>query len=173
MFYHLTLPDHLRYEGGDSWTFYIGRPGTSASQCIDWTKEGIRIEAYGPNYRWGECRVLIVTPGARVRITYPFGYGKRTHEIVLLRTPSFLPLISNTSFSYISLALIGDDSESHSLFFFFVASPYLIQVYLNDNVTLNQIHPLALYVFTQDSEVKSKGYYSLPVCYESLSRLQV
>ena len=90
VFYHPTYPDHLR-SSGDTWNFYIGRPGTPASQCIDWAAEGIKIDAYGPSGQWGECRMLIVTPGARVRITYPFGDGQRTHEIVFPFTDPSMP----------------------------------------------------------------------------------
>ena len=31
---------------------------------------------------WGKCMGLVVLPRARVRITYPFGYGQRTRELV-------------------------------------------------------------------------------------------
>ena len=78
---------------GDTWNFYIGRPGTSASQCIDWAAEGIKIEACGPSGNWGKCMALMVTPGARVRITYPFGFGQRTREIVFPSNDPSVPTI--------------------------------------------------------------------------------
>jgi len=81
VFYHPTWPDHLP-PVGDTWNFYIARPGASPSECIDWATEGIDIVAYGLDGRWGECRMLSVTPGTRVRISYTFRHQRRTREIV-------------------------------------------------------------------------------------------
>ena len=83
VFYHPTWPDNRLGDAWKTWNFYIGRPGTSASQCIDWAAEGINIEACGLDGKWGNCMGLVVTAGARVRIsTYPFGHAQRTQEFV-------------------------------------------------------------------------------------------
>ena len=73
----------------DSWNFYIGRPGTSASQCIDWYKEGIRVQLCGPTGKWEESTALLVTSSAHVRITYYFN-GSRTRELVF--PPKYSPM---------------------------------------------------------------------------------
>lgn len=78
------------------WNFYIARPGASASECIDWVKEGIKIAVRGPAGQWGECTGLVVTPGTRVRIYYPFRHERRTQEIIF-------PIISDPSIPTIHL----------------------------------------------------------------------
>ena len=79
VFYHRTYPDPSQM---DIWNFYIGRPGTSASQCIDWAKEGIKVEVCGPTGKWGITTALVVPPSTRVRIMYNFKGMRRTHELI-------------------------------------------------------------------------------------------
>ena len=81
VFYHPMWPDHLP-PVGDIWNFYIARPGTSPRKCIDWATKGINIVEYGLDGRWGECRMLSVTPGAQVHIYYTFQHQQHTREIV-------------------------------------------------------------------------------------------
>jgi hypothetical protein len=79
VFYH---PTYLDLSMMDMWNFYIGRPGTSASQCIDWVKEGIRVQICCPTGEWAGTTALVVTSGALVRITYNFRNGHHTRELV-------------------------------------------------------------------------------------------
>jgi hypothetical protein len=37
--------------------------------------------AYGPDFRWGECKTLTVPPDTRIRIYYTFGGEERMKEI--------------------------------------------------------------------------------------------
>ena len=68
---------------GDGWGFYIARPGASASECIDWIAEGIRIVLCGLDNTWSECTLLSVPPQARVRISYTFQHERCIREIIL------------------------------------------------------------------------------------------
>lgn len=81
VFYHPTSPNDV-LSLADTWSFYIARPGASARDCINWEEENIKIEAQMPNAEWGECKVLIATPGSRVRISYIFKSEMRTCDIV-------------------------------------------------------------------------------------------
>ena len=77
----------------DLWNFFIGRPGTSASQCIDWRKEKIKVEVCCPNGKWGGTTGLLVPAGTRVRFT---GTSYENTKLFFLQlTLQYLPLISN------------------------------------------------------------------------------
>ena len=93
VFYHPTWPDDVR-NVGVTWNFYIARSGATASQCIDWYAEDIRVFACGLDGQWDDCPVLTVTPGTRVRITYPFGSRTRkTREIIFPYRDRAVPTI--------------------------------------------------------------------------------
>ena len=55
--------------------------------------EGIDIVAYGPDDRWGECRMLMVPPDTRIRISYPFQHEQRTREIVFPANDPSVPTL--------------------------------------------------------------------------------
>jgi hypothetical protein len=92
VFYHPTEPNHASHPGS-TWNFYIARPGASTRECIDWVADGVEIVAYGPDGHWGECRILTVPPGTRVRISYPFQQRRHTREIVFPTSDPPVPII--------------------------------------------------------------------------------
>jgi hypothetical protein len=100
VFYHpVSLAPQVVPGAVHAWAFYIARPGKSESECIKWYQEGIKISSVGPDGRWGECRALVVPPGARVRIAYPYGQHSRTHEIQF-PSPGIETTVPTTVLSY-------------------------------------------------------------------------
>jgi hypothetical protein len=77
----------------NTWNFYIARPGAPARECIRWASEDIDIVACGMDGRWGECRMLLVPPGTRVRISYNFQCERRTREIVFPANDPSIPTL--------------------------------------------------------------------------------
>jgi len=92
IFYHLTRPN-LRLEA-NAWSFYLARPGASASECIDWAAEGIHIERFDHRFcGWMTCPVLVALPGSRVRILYTFQSERRIRELIFAGSDPSIPIL--------------------------------------------------------------------------------
>jgi len=92
IFYHLMRPN-LRLEV-NFWSFYLARPGASASECIDWAAEGIHIERYDNKlHGWMTCPEAVATPGGRVRILYTFQSERRVREIIFAGSDPSIPVL--------------------------------------------------------------------------------